>query len=90
MRITGLGADTECQISERKILAFESERHVQVQCFENIGAFTHISYSFHEKSELDCSLNFVVRITGLEPARVAPQTPQACASAIPPYPHIFN
>ena len=33
----------------------------------------------------------LVRITGLEPARVSPQTPQACASAIPPYPHInFN
>ena len=32
----------------------------------------------------------MVRITGLEPARVAPQAPQACVSTIPPYPHIVS
>ena len=90
MRITGLVYMMQSYISggrQGKVSdGFPSTKHESAgKSQRDLCAKTHSS-PVAQKNDTYSGI-ILVRITGLEPARVSPQTPQACASAIPPYPH---
>ena len=90
VRITGLVYASECEyISERRCSHRQATNTCSSTMFEKtLVRSTRTPVICTKKWDLWSHI-FLVRITGLEPARISPQTPQACASAIPPYPHMI-